>query len=52
MGKTPQTGMPRWFTESRRLCAVKPVVLADIGEGELLFSSSFGSIIPILTPSC
>lgn len=25
---------PRWFTESRRLCAVKPVLLADIGEGE------------------
>ncbi|KJZ73539.1 hypothetical protein HIM_07095 [Hirsutella minnesotensis 3608] len=24
---------PRWFTESRRLCAVKPVLLADIGEG-------------------
>ncbi|KFH45020.1 Lipoamide acyltransferase component of branched-chain alpha-keto acid dehydrogenase complex-like protein [Hapsidospora chrysogenum ATCC 11550] len=23
----------RWFTESRRLMAVKPVVLADIGEG-------------------
>jgi len=25
---------PRWFSESRRLCAVKPVLLADIGEGE------------------
>ncbi|KAK9439119.1 Lipoamide acyltransferase component of branched-chain alpha-keto acid dehydrogenase complex [Metarhizium brunneum] len=25
--------MPRWFTESRRLYAVKPVLLADIGEG-------------------
>ncbi|UNI21087.1 Dihydrolipoyllysine-residue (2-methylpropanoyl)transferase [Purpureocillium takamizusanense] len=24
---------PRWFSESRRLCAVKPVLLADIGEG-------------------
>ncbi|EQK98458.1 Lipoamide Acyltransferase [Ophiocordyceps sinensis CO18] len=24
---------PRWFTESRRLRAVKPVLLADIGEG-------------------
>ncbi|POR39412.1 Lipoamide acyltransferase component [Tolypocladium paradoxum] len=24
---------PRWFTDSRRLCAVKPVLLADIGEG-------------------
>ncbi|KAM0493802.1 hypothetical protein ACHAP8_009024 [Fusarium lateritium] len=24
---------PRWFSESRRLMAVKPVVLADIGEG-------------------
>ncbi|KND89452.1 Lipoamide acyltransferase component [Tolypocladium ophioglossoides CBS 100239] len=24
---------PRWFTESRRLYAVKPVLLADIGEG-------------------
>lgn len=23
----------RWFTESRRLLAVKPVLLADIGEG-------------------
>lgn len=28
--------MPRWFTESRRLYAVKPVLLADIGEGECL----------------
>ncbi|ODA81783.1 hypothetical protein RJ55_00287 [Drechmeria coniospora] len=27
----PATG--RWFTESRRLCALKPVLLADIGEG-------------------
>ncbi|KAK8924995.1 Lipoamide acyltransferase component of branched-chain alpha-keto acid dehydrogenase complex, mitochondrial [Metarhizium anisopliae] len=25
--------MPRWFTESRSLYAVKPVLLADIGEG-------------------
>ncbi|KID90015.1 dihydrolipoamide branched chain transacylase E2 [Metarhizium guizhouense ARSEF 977] len=25
--------LPRWFTESRRLYAVKPVLLADIGEG-------------------
>lgn len=25
---------PRWFSESRRLYAVKPVLLADIGEGE------------------
>ncbi|KAH6961249.1 2-oxoacid dehydrogenases acyltransferase-domain-containing protein [Fusarium avenaceum] len=24
---------PRWFSESRRLMAIKPVVLADIGEG-------------------
>ncbi|RTE78685.1 hypothetical protein BHE90_006846 [Fusarium euwallaceae] len=24
---------PRWFSESRRLMAVKPVLLADIGEG-------------------
>jgi 2-oxoisovalerate dehydrogenase E2 component (dihydrolipoyl transacylase) len=24
---------PRWFSESRRVMAVKPVVLADIGEG-------------------
>lgn len=33
MGKSPQAGLPRWFTESRRLCAIKPVILADIGEG-------------------
>ncbi|KAJ4163804.1 hypothetical protein LMH87_005509 [Akanthomyces muscarius] len=33
MGKTPQSGVPRWFSESRRLCAIKPVLLADIGEG-------------------
>ncbi|KAM3516220.1 hypothetical protein MY11210_000242 [Beauveria gryllotalpidicola] len=33
MGKTPQSGVPRWFSESRRLYAVKPVLLADIGEG-------------------
>lgn len=26
--------MPRWFSESRRLYAVKPVLLADIGEGK------------------
>ncbi|KAK0392613.1 hypothetical protein NLU13_2108 [Sarocladium strictum] len=34
LGKTSvnQT-TPRWFTESRRLCAIKPVPLADIGEG-------------------
>ncbi|KAJ4173782.1 hypothetical protein NW754_012774 [Fusarium falciforme] len=25
---------PRWFSESRRLMAVKPVLLADIGEGK------------------
>ena len=50
MGKTPQVGMPRWFSESRRLYAVKPVVLADIGEGVCFFSASFGVMIPILTP--
>ncbi|KAJ6789197.1 hypothetical protein PWT90_10118 [Aphanocladium album] len=33
IGKAPQSGVPRWFSESRRLCAVKPVLLADIGEG-------------------
>ncbi|KAF4984187.1 hypothetical protein FZEAL_585 [Fusarium zealandicum] len=27
------TSPPRWFSESRRLLAVKPVLLADIGEG-------------------
>ncbi|KAG6000074.1 hypothetical protein E4U21_005864 [Claviceps maximensis] len=27
------TVAPRWFSESRRLCALKPVLLADIGEG-------------------
>ncbi|KAG5970710.1 hypothetical protein E4U55_001485 [Claviceps digitariae] len=27
------TATPRWFTASRRLYAVKPVLLADIGEG-------------------
>ncbi|KAG5986026.1 hypothetical protein E4U43_005727 [Claviceps pusilla] len=27
------TSTPRWFSESRRLYAVKPVLLADIGEG-------------------
>ncbi|KAM0522283.1 hypothetical protein ACHAPE_001871 [Trichoderma viride] len=36
MGKgntAPATASPRWFSESRRLYAVKPVLLADIGEG-------------------
>ncbi|TQV96835.1 hypothetical protein V2A60_000528 [Cordyceps javanica] len=33
MGKTSQSGVPRWFSESRRLYAIKPVLLADIGEG-------------------
>ncbi|OAA73518.1 Lipoamide Acyltransferase [Cordyceps fumosorosea ARSEF 2679] len=33
VGKSPQSGVPRWFSESRRLYAVKPVLLADIGEG-------------------
>lgn len=33
MGKSPQSGVPRWFSESRRLYVVKPVLLADIGEG-------------------
>lgn len=36
MGRTSQAGVPRWFSESRRLCAVKPVLLADIGEGTWL----------------
>ncbi|KAF5022950.1 hypothetical protein F66182_5016 [Fusarium sp. NRRL 66182] len=31
MGSRAST--PRWFSESRRLMAVKPVLLADIGEG-------------------
>jgi 2-oxoisovalerate dehydrogenase E2 component (dihydrolipoyl transacylase) len=38
MGKgntAPAAASPRWFSESRRLYAVKPVLLADIGEGEL-----------------
>ncbi|KAK1241509.1 hypothetical protein MKX08_001483 [Trichoderma sp. CBMAI-0020] len=29
----PTAASPRWFSESRRLYAVKPVLLADIGEG-------------------
>ncbi|KAL7900042.1 2-oxoacid dehydrogenases acyltransferase domain-containing protein [Trichoderma sp. SZMC 28014] len=29
----PAAASPRWFSESRRLYAVKPVLLADIGEG-------------------
>ncbi|OAQ72639.1 branched-chain alpha-keto acid lipoamide acyltransferase [Pochonia chlamydosporia 170] len=35
MGRGTMAGAstPRWFTESRRLYAVKPVLLADIGEG-------------------
>ncbi|QPG99681.1 hypothetical protein C2857_002324 [Epichloe festucae Fl1] len=35
VGRASVTGptTPRWFSESRRLCAVKPVLLADIGEG-------------------
>ncbi|KAG5939636.1 hypothetical protein E4U53_007753 [Claviceps sorghi] len=34
-GRLPASGVfaPRWFSESRRVCAVKPVLLADIGEG-------------------
>ncbi|KAL7789415.1 2-oxoacid dehydrogenases acyltransferase domain-containing protein [Trichoderma ceciliae] len=32
MGNTTPAA-PRWFSESRRLYAVKPVLLADIGEG-------------------
>lgn len=32
----PAAASPRWFSESRRLYAVKPVLLADIGEGEHL----------------
>lgn len=39
MGKTPQSGVPRWFSESRRLCAIKPVLLADIGEGNPFLQS-------------
>ncbi|KAL6886589.1 2-oxoacid dehydrogenases acyltransferase domain-containing protein [Trichoderma longibrachiatum] len=31
--KNAVLGAPRWFSESRRLYAVKPVLLADIGEG-------------------
>jgi hypothetical protein len=35
MGKASGTqATPRWFTESRKLCAIKPVPLADIGEGK------------------
>lgn len=33
--KNAVPGAPRWFSESRRLYAVKPVLLADIGEGEI-----------------
>ncbi|KAI1064960.1 hypothetical protein LB507_000298 [Fusarium sp. FIESC RH6] len=37
MAMRPQSSIkvssPRWFSESRRLMAIKPVVLADIGEG-------------------
>ncbi|KAK5990838.1 Branched-chain alpha-keto acid dehydrogenase complex component E2 [Cladobotryum mycophilum] len=33
MGGATPGAIPRWFSESRRLCAVKPVLLADIGEG-------------------
>ncbi|KAF4996000.1 hypothetical protein FGRMN_4748 [Fusarium graminum] len=37
MAMSPRVSMkavsPRWFSESRRLMAIKPVVLADIGEG-------------------
>ncbi|KAM0260517.1 hypothetical protein ACHAQJ_002750 [Trichoderma viride] len=33
MGNTTPAAVPRWFSESRRLYAVKPVLLADIGEG-------------------
>ncbi|KAL4730071.1 hypothetical protein ACLX1H_002101 [Fusarium chlamydosporum] len=32
-GTSMKASTPRWFSESRRLMAVKPVVLADIGEG-------------------
>jgi 2-oxoisovalerate dehydrogenase E2 component (dihydrolipoyl transacylase) len=31
---------PRWFSESRRLMAIKPVVLADIGEGRTAIHTS------------
>lgn len=31
---------PRWFSESRRLMAIKPVVLADIGEGKITIHAS------------
>jgi 2-oxoisovalerate dehydrogenase E2 component (dihydrolipoyl transacylase) len=35
LGNTaPAAAAPRWFSESRRLYAVKPVLLADIGEGK------------------
>ncbi|KAH6608701.1 2-oxoisovalerate dehydrogenase e2 component dihydrolipoyl transacylase [Trichoderma cornu-damae] len=33
MGNGTASAVPRWFSESRRLYAVKPVLLADIGEG-------------------
>lgn len=36
----PAAASPRWFSESRRLYAVKPVLLADIGEGELLLAKT------------
>ncbi|CAH0017176.1 unnamed protein product [Clonostachys rhizophaga] len=32
-GNTRQSYPTRWFSESRRLWAIKPVLLADIGEG-------------------
>lgn len=38
--KNAVLGAPRWFSESRRLYAVKPVLLADIGEGEILVYST------------
>lgn len=28
----------RWFSESRRLMAIKPVLLADIGEGVYIYT--------------
>ncbi|KZZ98799.1 dihydrolipoamide branched chain transacylase E2 [Moelleriella libera RCEF 2490] len=34
-GAMADTTVPRWFSESRRVYAVKPVLLADIGEGRL-----------------
>lgn len=35
LGRRPSAiNQPRWFMESRRLLAVKPVLLADIGEGK------------------